>query len=154
MFRKLLGGLALAALATAGISYDAGHAQATTYITWTQIKSYDGYCLSIPNANVGTRLDQVPCADAHGWWQDANHNLYPEGHANVQVGDSGGFLELKAAGTGTAIYDDGGILGPGGLSYYELFFGVPGTYWHANGNGLDVTFDSLSSDLANYWTFI
>ena len=86
--------------ALVGVS-GAGTASATSYET-IKIKSWDGYCLSISTATVGTRLDQVPCADAHNWWLTPGYDLYPEGHANVQVGDSGGYLKLKTARTGTA----------------------------------------------------
>jgi hypothetical protein len=35
--------------------------------------------------------------------------------------------------------------------YQELWFDVSDTYWHANGNGNDVTFDNTPGDHANYW---
>jgi hypothetical protein len=31
--------------------------------------------------------------------------------------------------------------------YQELWFDVPDTYWHANGNGQDVTFDNTPGAL-------
>jgi hypothetical protein len=128
----------------------AGTASATSYEV-IKIKSWDGYCLSISTATVGTRLDQVPCADAHNWWLTPGWDLYPEGHANAQVGDSGGYLKLKAAGTGTAVYEAGLATGPGNVVYQQLWFDVPGTYWHADGNGHYVTFDNTPGDHANYW---
>jgi hypothetical protein len=128
----------------------AGTAPAASYEI-VQIKSWDGSCLSISTATVGTRLDQVPCADAHNWWLTPGYDLYPEGHSNVQVGDSGGYLKLKTAGTGTAAYIAALASGPGNVVYQDLWFDVSDTYWHANGNGQDVTFDNTPGDHANYW---
>ena len=130
---------------------------AVSYLV-VQIRSWDGACLTIPVANVGTRLEQVPCGQDHFWWLNPSTlDLYPEGHANVQVGDSGGYLELKGAGTGTALDEDAvqdGTVNGQTYAFDELSFGVPGTYWHANGSGEDVTFDSEAGDLANYWALI
>jgi hypothetical protein len=76
--------------------------------------------------------------------------LYPEGHPDAEVGDSGGYLELKAQGTGTKPYCADTQVGPTGNGYCEIWFYVNGTFWHADGNGLDVTFDSVAGDRANY----
>jgi hypothetical protein len=46
----------------------------------------------------------------------------------VQVGDSGGYLKLKTAGTGTAAYIAALASGPGNVVYQELWFDVPDTY--------------------------
>jgi hypothetical protein len=117
-----------------------------------RIESWDGYCLTIPTAAVGTLVDQTTCGQDHLWWLDeSTSDLYPEGHADAQVGDSGGYLELKSPGTGTPVYDDGSETGPGNETYQQLWFGVAGTFWHANGNGEVVTFDGEAGDHANYW---
>jgi hypothetical protein len=120
------------------------------------LESWDGYCLPVPSgtAGVGTRLDQAPCSSAHNWWRDdLTGDVYLSGHANLQIGDSGGYLELKAAGTGTIVNWDAGNA-KGTQPYFELYFQVPDTYWHANGNGQYVTFDNVAGDLANYWAFV
>ena len=118
------------------------------------LQSWDGACLSIPNANVGTRVYQVTCGTDHAWTYYSTGQLSPQGHDNVEVGDSGGELVLKATGSGTDVYTNSSKAGPGGYVYDQLYFGVPSTYWHANGNGEDVTFDNTSGDDANYWVFL
>ncbi|HTJ67458.1 MAG TPA: hypothetical protein VL551_08030 [Actinospica sp.] len=152
--RAIASAIVVVLLAFAGVTAEAGQAHASADIyDVLQIVSWDGYCLSIPNANIGTRLDQVPCGEDHLWWLNTvTGKLYPQGHPDAEVGDSGGYLELKAAGTGTKPYcDTPDVPGPTGNGYCEVWFNVAGTYWHADGDGLDVTFDSEKGDLANYW---
>lgn len=119
-----------------------------------ELKSWDGACLSIPNANAGTAVDQVSCSSAHAWTYYSTGQLSPQGHSNVEVGDSGGHFVLKATGSGTDMFTDDLQAGPGGYYYDELYFGVTGTYWHANGAGQVVTFDNQKGDHANYWVIL
>ena len=147
-----------ATAATASVTHTSRVVNAAADYEVVQIVSWDGYCLTIPVANVGTRLEQVPCGDDHLWWYDPDtEDLYPEGHANVQVGDSGGYLELKAAGTGSPLYYDyekTGTYDGESCNFVETNFGVSGTYWHANGDGQDVTLDSAYKDDANLWSYV
>jgi hypothetical protein len=153
--RAITSVIAAVLLAFAGVTAGAAQAHAATADVYNviQIVSWDGNCLSIPNANIGTRLDEVPCGQDHWWWVDTRtQKLYPQGHANAEVGDSGGYLELKAAGTGTKpACDTLNVLGPTGNGYCEVWFNVAGTYWHANGTYDNVTFDSVKGDHANYY---
>lgn len=123
----------------------------TTY--W--LENWDGMCLSIPNANVGTRVNETSCPYAHGWWYyTPTGQLSPEGHANVAVADRGGYFVLEPAPTTPAI-SDLGKEGPGGFFYKEMYFGAGNTYWHSpDCRDCDVTLDSNKGDLANYWAFL
>lgn len=114
--------------------------------------SWDGACMTIANANVGTRISMSPCSSAHAWWYYPDGQLSPSGHPDVAAGDSGGYLELKSA-PSSPVYGDGSKVGPGGFIYNQLWFGVPGTYFHADGSGQYVTLDNQPGDLANFWAF-
>lgn len=136
-----------------GANPGAGTAIARTdAVTWSvvHLQSWDGACLSIPNANAGTRVDQVACGSDHAWVYSSAGQLSPQGHTNVAVGDSGGYMVLKAPGTSSV--SDTGKAGPGGYYYNRMYFGVGGTYWHANGAGQNVSLISANSD-ADYWAF-
>lgn len=130
--------------------------ESTTAVTseTAELLSWDGACLTIATAAAGTPVTQTSCAAAHAWTYYSTGELTPQGHSNVEVGDSGGNFVLKAVPTGTDVYTNSEEAGPGGYDYSQLYFGVGGTYWHANGSGQTVTFDSTSGDHANYWAIL
>lgn len=128
----------------------------TAAVTWTvvQLKSWNGGCLTAASANAGTPISEAACGSAHNWVYGSNGQLSLQGHTNTAAGDSGGNLVLKAG--GTAVVSDSVISnGPSGFTYDRLYFGVPNTYWHANGNGNNVTLiGNPGGSLAVYYAFL
>lgn len=122
-------------------------------VTWSvvQLKNWNGACLTVVNANRGTRVSQASCAHAHDWVYGTNGQLSPQGHMNVAVGDSGGRMVLKAPGTKSLANDV--KRGPSGFTYDRMSFGVHGTYWHGNGAGKNVSLVAANSN-ADYWAFL
>lgn len=118
-------------------------------------ENWNGYCLSIPNANVGTRVEEVPCASAHAWtYYSPSAELSPQGHPNVALGDSGGYPVLKATPTTDVTGVGPNKTGPGDFSYFQMNLGGnAGYYVHGNGNGQWVTLDNINGDGYNYWAF-
>jgi hypothetical protein len=127
----------------------------TTTTTTVYPENWNGYCLSIPNANVGTRVEEVPCASAHAWtYYSPSAELSPSGHPNVALGDSGGYPVLKATPTTDVTSVGPNRTGPGGFSYFQMnLSGTAGYYVHGNGNGQWVTLDGINGDGYNYWAF-
>lgn len=123
-------------------------------VTWTTVhwQNWGGYCLSVPSgAGVGTRVIESVCGTDHAWVLGSNGILYLQGHTNLQVGDSGGYMTLKNPGTATST--DTGKTGPDNFFYDRMGFGNPTSfYWHANGYGAAVTLiTNPGTSLAVYW---
>jgi hypothetical protein len=118
------------------------------------LQSWNGGCLSVSSTSVGARVIEVACGSDHAWtYVPTTGELYPQGHSNVAVGDSGGNFVLKAA-PGTGLHTNNSKAGPNGYIYDQLNFNATDTYWHASGDGKNVTFDNTSGDDANYWAFL
>lgn len=124
------------------------------YSETVHLQSWNGGCLSVTSTSVGSRVDEVACGSDHAWtYVPSTGELYPQGHSTVAVGDSGGNFVLKAA-PGTDVHTNSIKSGPDGYNYDQINFNVSGTYWHASGDGKNVTFDNTSGDDANYWAFL
>jgi hypothetical protein len=126
----------------------------TTTSETVHLQSWNGGCLSVSSTSVGARVIEVACGSDHAWtYIPTTGELYPQGHSNVAVGDSGGNFVLKAA-PGTGLHTNNAKTGPVGYIYDQLNFNATDTYWHASGDGKNVTFDNTSGDDANYWAFL
>lgn len=117
------------------------------------LQSWNGGCLSVSGTSVGSRVIEVACGSDHAWTYTSAGELYPQGHPNVAVGDSGGSFVLKAV-PGTSLHTNSTKSGPSGYLYDQINFNASNTYWHASGDGKNVTFDNSSGNLANYWAFL
>jgi hypothetical protein len=148
----------LAVTAVSGHASTLRPADNTGGFTQFQIISWDGGCMAIPVANVGTRLTEVTCGTSHDLWWSYNSGasagqLSPAGHPGLSVGDAGGLLELRTAPSTAITYDD--IM----LGYIRPCFAasgggcVNGTYWHANQIGNFPTLISNGNSNADYWRF-
>ena len=126
-----------------------------------QLKNWNGQCLTAVNANAGTRVTVVACNKAHDWWyypEASNGGTFrPEGHANVAIGDHGGFAALVPVSSyGSEIHTDGGKRGPGGYIYQRLYIAPLGAHGrlHANGtNGATVSIQTPVSN-ADFYAFL
>lgn len=123
-------------------------------VTWTIVhwQNWGGYCLSVPSgAGAGTRVIESVCGTDHAWELGSNGIVYLQGHSDLQLGDSGGYLTLKNPGTGVSTNDT--KIGPQGFDYDRMGFGSPTNfYWHANGYGAAVTLiTNPGTSLAVYW---
>lgn len=124
-------------------------------VTWTviQLRSWNGGCLTAATASIGAHISEVACGSAHNWVYGSNGQMSLQGHTDTAAGDSGGNLVLRAPGTATV--SDSAKAGPSGFTYDRLFFGPANTYWHANGDGHNVTLISNpGSSLAVYYAFL
>lgn len=119
-----------------------------------ELQNWGGYCLTAATGNAGAVAIEQPCGSAHAlWYQPSTGLLTLEGHSNVSFGDSGGHFELKS--TGHSVATDTQKAGPSGYTYDRMWFGVAGTYWHANGNGQEVSLiGNPGTSLAVYWAWL
>lgn len=150
--------LLIGALLAISLAVFAHPAHAATF-TVIKLKSYNGQCLSLANANVGTQVVTTDCAHAHDWWYYPQLNsgtFRPSGHDTVAVGDSGGFAAIvPSSNNGSFIASDGQEGGPGGLVYNRFYIvplGANGRL-HANGLNSNVSIQAALSN-ADFWATI
>jgi hypothetical protein len=151
---RVLAFLAMAAIAASALFATGGEAHANTtsemYLNYTP-----GWCVTIPNFNVGSQLILGDCNDSAASQKFHAANLsgggfeivsddsglcvtynYPNGHA-----DGGAMVQGVCAGAQTQIFDSEQP-GTGGFMYY-----LPE---RVDNNGYSVTFDNKNAVLAAY----
>jgi hypothetical protein len=119
-----------------------------------QLRNWNGQCLTVVNANNGTRVTVVACGKAHDWWyypEASNGGTFrPEGHASVAIGDHGGYAALVPVSSyGSEIHTDGAKGGPGGYNYQRLYIAPLGSHGRLHANGVNGATVSIQTPISN-----
>lgn len=151
--RALASAAALAGIATALVT---GTAHATGDLP-VKIQSWNGLCLTVTDASLGSDPVQTGCTHAHNFELDTDHNnIFVQGHPGACLADSfEGLMFIDACSNGDSVVTPDATKVMGNTNYGRLHWHLWGDYAHANGNAQFVTMiQNPGSSLAVYWALI